>query len=399
VNETVTHSSVSYIKNEVLCFVSNKINIMPYELICKLCTDFYSDSDLEAAKDLLFETAFSALDENRPRNIKRRGAGKKQNIVQDILNVFLEMNPQSVPCYVAQDLSNLPPLSMDTFDMSRILRDIETLKLKMQILQEAQEVSLTANLALANNELSSAVLTTGSQDPPTESNSPESNQSAIEQVEAITTSALEPTAQHSNNHLDNGGPSIQAVEEPNNEEPESDDHDLLRLAEIQELHSETTVPKARVQGNSQHAGNPRQKTNKPSYAQAARRKQKPPQRTESLQSTTSASAHSQRRFITGKGKHFSLRAKTKGAETRANQGQRICTGIFVSRLTTNTKSQDVIDHLENEIGVRCRCEPLKTKFNSYKSFCIRLPRSMHHRLLNPTVWPVGTLVREYCENQ
>ena len=65
---------------------------MPYEFISKLCTDFYNEEAVETAKDILFETAFTANADKKPRNIRRRGAGKKQNDLHDILNVCLEMS-------------------------------------------------------------------------------------------------------------------------------------------------------------------------------------------------------------------------------------------------------------------------------------------------------------------
>ena len=78
-------------------------------------------------------------------------AKNKTIYVRDILNVCLEMS--EAPCYVAKDLANLPPLSMNNFDMSKIIRDIETIKVQMSILTEAQEANLTANVALAGERL------------------------------------------------------------------------------------------------------------------------------------------------------------------------------------------------------------------------------------------------------
>ena len=67
--------------------------------------------------------------------------------MKDILNVFLELTLEDVPLFVANNLHNLPPLSMDNFDMSRLIRDMESIKLQMKVLQEAQETSLSAHVA------------------------------------------------------------------------------------------------------------------------------------------------------------------------------------------------------------------------------------------------------------
>ena len=63
------------IQRELLCFVVNNIQTMPYEFISKLCPDFYSEDAVETAKDILFEKAFSANEDKKPR--KETGAGKK----------------------------------------------------------------------------------------------------------------------------------------------------------------------------------------------------------------------------------------------------------------------------------------------------------------------------------
>ena len=59
------------IQCELLCFVVNNIQTMPYEFISKLCTDFYNEEAVETAKDILFETAFTANADKKPRKIRR----------------------------------------------------------------------------------------------------------------------------------------------------------------------------------------------------------------------------------------------------------------------------------------------------------------------------------------
>ena len=52
----------------------------------------------------MFQTALNICD--TPWLIKRKG--KKLNSIRDILTIFLKMSPQTVPCYVAEELSHLP---------------------------------------------------------------------------------------------------------------------------------------------------------------------------------------------------------------------------------------------------------------------------------------------------
>ena len=381
--------------SEVLCFVSNKINIMPYDMICKLCTDFYSDADLEQAKDILFDTAFVQREDGRPRKIKRRGAGKKQSDMQDILNIFLEMPPDSVPIYVAKDLSNLPPLTMNIFDMSRIVRDMDTLKLQVQILQEAQETNLTANLALAEDVLART--------PPPQESQASQDLPPDDHPEQVSESpeGTDPSLLGDSTESEQEG-----VNEAVNEETESDERDLLRLAAIQNLQVQNPRPKAghpafKNQNNSQNHNNNKNNThNKKSklYSNAVRHNQRPSVNKSAMSSSATSTTRGQPKVITGKGKDFSLRPAARGTGHRnTNRTQRTCTGIFVSRLAKQTKPRDVTQHIEKELGMRCTCEQLQTKFNSYSSFLIRISKAQRHRLLNPLAWPAGALVREYFE--
>ena len=49
------------------------------------------------------------------------------------LYIFLEIPPQSMPCYVANDLSRLPPQSVSSFDVASPLKHMESLKLHLTI--------------------------------------------------------------------------------------------------------------------------------------------------------------------------------------------------------------------------------------------------------------------------
>ena len=56
------------------------------------------------------------------------------------------MPPQSVPCYVAKELSRLPPLSINCFDVTSLVKDMESVKLHLLILQESHETLMKAQL-------------------------------------------------------------------------------------------------------------------------------------------------------------------------------------------------------------------------------------------------------------
>ena len=124
--------------DELLAFASSRMNVVPFDVLVKLMSDFYADEVVEASKQVLFETAFSNRNEEPPHQYshKRRGQDKKSKNIQDIISVFLELPPHVTPSYVAKDLSNLPPLNMNCFDVSALVKDIEALKLHVAVLHE-----------------------------------------------------------------------------------------------------------------------------------------------------------------------------------------------------------------------------------------------------------------------
>ena len=68
--------------------------------------------------------------------------------MQDIITIFYEINPGDEPLFVARNLNNVPPLSMNNFDMSHIIEEMGIIKSRLSVLQEAQETSLTVHAAL-----------------------------------------------------------------------------------------------------------------------------------------------------------------------------------------------------------------------------------------------------------
>ena len=135
--------------NELLCFLSNKVRSMTYDSLMKLCMNFYDEETAIAVKITLLEhVVIPEGDDKRKRSIR---ANKKATSMKDILSVFLELTLEDVPLFNANNLHNLPPLSRDNFDMSHVIRDMEVIKLQMRVLQEAQETSLAAHVAICRD--------------------------------------------------------------------------------------------------------------------------------------------------------------------------------------------------------------------------------------------------------
>ena len=89
---------------------------MTYDILLKLVMDFYSDDAVFLAKSILLDNVVIPEDNDKKRN--RKGLNKKLNTMKDTLNIFLVMTLKDLTSFVACDLFNLPPLSMNNFDMS-----------------------------------------------------------------------------------------------------------------------------------------------------------------------------------------------------------------------------------------------------------------------------------------
>ena len=389
-NEEVTGNAKPVI-NELLCFISNKIKVMPYDMLVKLGMDFYSDECVEQAKDTLFDTAFGACDSDskKPRKIKRRGSNKRLHDMQDILNAFLELPPHNLPCYVSLNLSNLPPITMNNFDMSRIVKDIETIKLQMKILQEAQETTLAANVAM-NNAAITVSNSSSSDGKPADIMSVTQSQSVPQTSTADNSEASDPDSidpeceSNCSNSEGNVDPST-SVEAQN---PTSDTSFKIQkssYAEVVEKTSQQTKIHKQAVNNS-HSGHNQSSVRRGLTTSIHRQT-----------SRRSENANSRSDIITGRGRNFGIHSSSRNMTDIRSKKQLRSVGIFVSRLARHTRPHDIAQHLLKETGLNVRCEPLTTKFDSYRSYCIRLPMKDQDRLLNPMIWPAGTLVRRYTE--
>ena len=66
--------------------------------------------------------------------------------------------------------------------------------------------------------------------------------------------------------------------------------------------------------------------------------------------------------------------------------------IFVSRLAPSTSEQNIKEFLSNELKIDVNCIKLKTKHESYASFCIEANEEHYEALVSPDLWDAGVLL-------
>ena len=142
------------IRNELLCFVFNKLPLMKTPSIQLLCVNTYDDQAIEEAKAILKDhceknDAFGTF-----RYTDRKGTEKKLRNMEDILKMA-HLLGEKAPCFVAKDLSNLPPVSSDNIDICSLLAKLERMETELKLTKElCLKVSNIQNIRSASEAVS-----------------------------------------------------------------------------------------------------------------------------------------------------------------------------------------------------------------------------------------------------
>jgi len=124
--------------SELLCFVQQKCDIIAFDQLVRVCSDFYKLDEIFAARTLLNMYVTKRLP-------KRQGADKLRSTMEDVLRVCLDPSIP-LPTFYAVDLSRLPPVDLEHCDVSAILKELQALRQEVRELAElrAEVASLRA---------------------------------------------------------------------------------------------------------------------------------------------------------------------------------------------------------------------------------------------------------------
>ena len=120
---------------ELLCFMSQKRNVMAVDDIVKICGDFYTEDEIMNARAL--------LEQSLPERLSRRqGPNKCRVTLVDLLKTLNDPN-SALPMFYASDISRLPPVSASHCDVSAILAELQQLRAEVRSLCHlSEEVSV-----------------------------------------------------------------------------------------------------------------------------------------------------------------------------------------------------------------------------------------------------------------
>ena len=352
--------------NALLCYIVNKMDILNHDLIVKITSEFYTDSEVEIAKDLLFKLVPGM------RNIKRKGHEKRTQNIVDMLTLLHKANPEDIPLFGIFDLSRLPPMDLNYVDVTTMTKDIKQIRTDMKDYEAQVKQIRIENI---NKDISSM-----------KDNMNQMGNQLAEVLRLLVSS--EPTKNKFNTMMPSDmklPPSVHRMT------PRSS----RKLPRTPPLVTCEDGPGARPKVTSLQDPAPVR-----DYSQALL---KPPKllqprqvsRDESLGvkdsdggapfKVVSYRRRQNQNMVVGK-------AKVKG---KGLGGRGRFVSLFVSRFEPDVETEKVKQYVNGTFDVSFECEKLKTRYNSYASFNIYGYCSDTSKFYSAENWPENILVRRF----
>jgi len=377
--------------NELLCFVSNRMNNTPMDVLSKMCCDFYSNQEIESAKLLLLSTCQAQLDAlSSSRRPTRRGANKAQAEMRDIYEVLQELGTSAdIPCFVAADLGRLPVLGMGAVNLAAMVADISDIKAEMAVLKAAMVQSSSA----------ARPPSTVPPIPPEDAAAPgghdvdlSDGDSDLASPDTDAASSTENDVHDANKDDDDDDPGSSGAPVAVAVPQEGSDNDDIAAAVDAAAGAWKTAKSTRKYSAAAAAA-------ATASAQAmARRPRNPPTRPGGIPAPA-ANVNSKRPTIRESGiegcatKLMHLQAARPHAASPPSSG-----GLFVTHLRPGTEFGVIKDHIFKHTGLRLKCIPLRSRNDfRYASFRVLCNNTELKKLMAPTLWPKGVFLKEFEE--
>ncbi len=378
--------------NEVLCFICNKLELLPKEIVVKHCRDFYKADEITLAKDLLFRTV--STDRRKRSHI---GHDKLQKDINDIITVFLEMKVPHTVQFVALDLTRLPPLSFDNYDLVKLCKDIETIKTSMDLLQRNQQVFSNFMEHTTSTELNFDKRSDQSTNVPSASHLP------------VTNSTVNNTQNHSTRSCDQHtiAPTADLLSDTRSTVTSNQDHNsrsrdqpiiLSSDSESNEEDDEDSVEVAALPFGTDEYNYPRNTSSSaPIHTRVFNRRHTPHVNMREKHSSRNSYKKSDNKasFLLGKGAGTGIRAARRLMQQSYQRENKRCIGLFITNLDPRTTEQQIYRNVLNHTGLKVRPEKLPMKYDHYCSFLIQCPSSIRSTLYDPDIWPAGCKLKPY----
>lgn len=366
-------SSKKLIVNELLAFLVHAIDYMDEVSILQICRSNFKEEDVSSAKLLLFQS-LGKLDQMPSR--RRDGTEKS---LQDIIDMLKRTDPDDVPDFVAKELSKLPPVTFDHVDVTRLLKDITSLKAEMTKMQSRVEASDNI-IAELRAEITS-----------------------LRNVGSVIRS---PEASKVNTRRGAQNASISSFESAN-----------TRASPVADIADEASLAAAVARASTPAAVTSHVGTTTPSRAYAdivakktaALQTKRPIEK--GVKQKRCLSAHKDIRIqpkeqddkngfiLVQKKKKKPTQNKCGTAPTGPNYLLRPAvpvTPLYVSRLHYSTKAEEIGEYIQIKTKWTVRVERLESRHNvNFNSFVVRVPTEHLSKFISPEFWPKGVIFRRF----
>jgi hypothetical protein len=122
-------SPAQWVKNEMLCFISDKSSVIAVEQLTEICVKFYKEDEILAARQVIWDAGV--------RISKRQKGNILLATVEDIVKAILKPKVQ-FPTFFASNLSRLPPVDIKHCDTSAILLELHGLRAEVRDIAKLQ---------------------------------------------------------------------------------------------------------------------------------------------------------------------------------------------------------------------------------------------------------------------
>ena len=358
------------IVNELLCFITNKIDLVDHDALVLMCSKAFSVEDAVAAKTIM-KNACTRLDVLGSLRIgTRTGTDKLKRDIEDIV-VMTHKLDDAGPTFVAKDLRKLPPLSFDFLDVTHLLHRLEKLEQAAEARKEVDKKT-TNIIEKLENELktmkeneakTSSLLQCMVEATPSEVTSPRPAQNEL---------AYPPL---SKSHPKNPGDF-----QPQKESKTSSNMVSLTLKKIQDARKAASpslkVPSQGSEDKCPQNGVPVNASSS-RYSEALRNG-KP------KQVVLPKSSSSNKKFIHGALENPSgVKAAVRSV------------ALFTSWWSPNETCEGVKTFLKNSHNITAECEVILTRATKYKCFKISFQVTRDINLFDPLLWPLGVRVGKF----
>ena len=350
-------SNFGVVINELLCFVVNKMDSLTTDILIKLCCDHYGDDEVESAKKTLFELC----NNESGRFVKRQGQNKRYNNLMDMVKLLHEIDEEDLPCFVAKDLTRLPPIDVTHVDISSLMSELRSLRREISQQRDTTVRSEMGDLANEVHVLRQEI---------SEMKNCFDNLQRASDFSVVTPQVVSPEPVVAFDSLDSSSTYCGL----NNETPVNDQRvntsSYAAVVQSQAPVSKANIPSLTRRRSPNKKAAQHSVNNEGEFTVVSRRPKRRP------------------RPIIGTAK---LDDECSIKVSRPNPQHK----FFITRFAPATTPDDIINYVQNHCQISVKCEQLKTKHDSYSCFLIEMSRECADKVRDPAIWPAGILIRRF----